>query len=201
MRYCCNSRAHRSPICGEETVPLERSRNKGCVHTGALWLRIHELQELPEGRILTRLLIARERNRKLVAAAKRNHVLRTCGKLVCEGCGFDFEQVYGGHGSGFIECHDTRPVFTLAAGTKTHIADLALLCTNCHRMVHRRREWLTPDRLKALLQTVGPNSRKSAVVTFTARLDSHRVSSLCAVVLPPGQRGRVAGKRGGCAVL
>ncbi|MGO9340099.1 MAG: HNH endonuclease [Terracidiphilus sp.] len=108
------------------------------------------IEEAPEGRLLTRRHVVRERNRKLVAS-KLNSVLRAKGKLLCEVCQFDFEARYGSRGRGFIECHHTKPVTSLAEGAKTHINDLALVCPNCHRMIHRGRPWLSLDELRALL--------------------------------------------------
>ncbi len=91
--------------------------------------------EAEEGRILTRLHRRRERNKKLVDL-KKSRAHREAGFLRCEACGFDFEARYGERGRGFIECHHTKPVHTLADGHKTKLDDLALLCANCHRMVH-----------------------------------------------------------------
>ena len=50
-----------------------------------------------------------------------------------------------------IECHHIKPLHTLAEAQTTRLEDLALLCSNCHRMVHARRPWLTVDDLKSLL--------------------------------------------------
>jgi len=47
-----------------------------------------------------------------------------------------------------IEVHHLRPVHTMKPGEKTKLADLALLCSNCHRMAHRGR---TPLPLVALI--------------------------------------------------
>jgi hypothetical protein len=38
-------------------------------------------------------------------------------------------------------------------GMRTKLADVVLVCSNCHRMLHRRRPWLGIEGLKALLQT------------------------------------------------
>jgi len=35
--------------------------------------------------------------------------------------------------------------------TQTKLADLALLCSNCHRMIHRTKRWLTVEELKDLV--------------------------------------------------
>jgi predicted HNH restriction endonuclease len=45
------------------------------------------------------------------------------------------------------------PVSTLRPGTKTKLADLALVCSNCHRMIHRRARWLTIDELRDLVSS------------------------------------------------
>jgi 5-methylcytosine-specific restriction enzyme A len=106
-----------------------------------------DLREAPEGRLLTRRHLARERNRKLVES-KRQQVMKKYKKLACEVCHFDFAIRYGDRGKGFIECHHTKPLATLAAGHKTHIDDLAVVCANCHRMIHRRKPWLSVAELR-----------------------------------------------------
>jgi 5-methylcytosine-specific restriction protein A len=106
--------------------------------------------EAEEGRLLTALHRRRERNRKIVEK-KKQQALRQGGILACEVCGFDFRVAYGERGEGFIECHHTKPV-SESAGQKTRLTDLALVCANCHRMIHARRPWLSIDELRALLR-------------------------------------------------
>ena len=102
-------------------------------------------------RILTKLHTVRERDRKLVERRKAR-ALREQGRLACATCGFDFQKAYGERGRGFIECHHTRPVETLAVeGQKVSEADLELLCSNCHSMIHAARPWLSLGELKALI--------------------------------------------------
>lgn len=115
---------------------------------------ISDDEEASEGRTLTRLHKSKERNRALVKK-KKAKVLKESGKLACEACGFDFAEMYGTHGEGFIECHHTLPLYTLDAGSKTKFSDLALLCANCHRMVHAKRPWLTVEQLQKLRLDVG----------------------------------------------
>lgn len=105
--------------------------------------------EALEGRVMTRQHQVRERNGKIVRKRKDQAMQR--GSLACEACRFDFAERYGRHGHGFIECHHTRPVSTLRPGEVTRLKDLALLCANCHRMIHARRPWLSLDELRALL--------------------------------------------------
>lgn len=103
----------------------------------------------PEGRLLLRRHRARERNKGL-RKKKIDSVLRRGGTLACEACGFDFEEVYGERGAGYIECHHVVPLHEAGEGT-TRLSDLALICANCHRMIHRHAPWPTPAELKAAI--------------------------------------------------
>lgn len=105
--------------------------------------------EASEGRILTVQHQRRERSSAIVRRKKDQELNRT-GRLACAVCEFDFSLVYGERGAGFIECHHTKPVETLEDGEKTRLSDLALLCSNCHRMIHARRPWLTISELQEI---------------------------------------------------
>jgi 5-methylcytosine-specific restriction protein A len=111
--------------------------------------------DAPEGRLLTRIHISRERNRSLVEK-KKNQALRTYGHLACEGCHFDYLKVYGERGKGFMEAHHLKPLHTLLPGTMTRLEDLALLCANCHRMVHAQNPWLDLAALRMILRVTNP---------------------------------------------
>ena len=112
-------------------------------------------EEADEGRLLTRLHRYRERDPKLVQK-KKDQVLEDSGVLVCEVCLFDFSESYGDRGEGYIECHHKTPVSELAPDEKTKLSDLALLCANCHRMIHRRRPWPTVSGLKKVWDAAHP---------------------------------------------
>ncbi|MEH0526899.1 HNH endonuclease [Streptomyces stelliscabiei] len=105
----------------------------------------------PEGRLLIRRHRSRERDKGL-RKKKIDAVLRQGSRLACEACGFDFEEVYGDRGSGYIECHHIVPLHEAGEG-RTKLSDLALICANCHRMIHRRAPWPTPKELQALVQS------------------------------------------------
>ena len=104
-----------------------------------------------EGRELLRLHRLRERNRGLVARKKRR-VLADTGRLACEACSFDFSAVYGPLGKGFAECHHTLPLGRAAGERRTMLRDLAVVCANCHRMLHRR-PWHTVGELREQLNS------------------------------------------------
>ncbi|WP_436296613.1 HNH endonuclease [Variovorax sp. LjRoot175] len=94
----------------------------------------------------------RERSRKLVEQAKKL-ALKKHGRLFCEACKFDFADRYGAIGQGLIDVHHTKPVHTLAEGDRTSVEDLALLCANCHRVVHSSRKWLSVAEVAALVRS------------------------------------------------
>ena len=104
-----------------------------------------------EGIILTRVHVGRERNSRLVRLKKESFQDTHQGHLYCEACDFDFARSYPKHGKGFIECHHIKPLSELKAAQKTTPEDLALLCANCHRMIHYRRPWLSMDGLQTLV--------------------------------------------------
>lgn len=106
--------------------------------------------EFPEGKVLYRMHRLRERNPKLVAQIKKQALKN--GKLECQVCRFDFYKTYGELGKGYIECHHTKPVSSYKDIQKTTIKDLVLVCSNCHRMLHRRRPWLSIEDLSLLLK-------------------------------------------------
>lgn len=106
--------------------------------------------EAQEGRILTRIHRSRERNQKLVAKRKAQRREECDGALKCEACDFDFVVKYGDRGDGFAECHHKIPLAESGA-TKTRLDDLAILCANCHRMIHVRKPMLSVDELRSLI--------------------------------------------------
>ena len=93
-------------------------------------------EEFAVGRILTRIHKAREQSATL-KATKRRLVIKQAGKLECEVCGFDFQEKYGPLGEDFAECHHVIPPDAIKASSNTRLTDLAIVCANCHRMLHR----------------------------------------------------------------
>jgi 5-methylcytosine-specific restriction protein A len=109
-----------------------------------------EDEEFAEGRVLTRLHRLRERNKSLVKK-KKERVLKEKGKLLCEICDFDFAVTYGKLGAGFAECHHTKPLSTLQPNDTTKLSDLAIVCANCHRMLHQRKILVSIQELRKLV--------------------------------------------------
>jgi ribosomal protein L44E len=86
------------------------------------------------------LSIERDSRVSRLAKAKR---WREVGAFRCDVCGFDFYEVYGNRGYRYIEAHHTVPVSQLKKGQRTRLVDIALVCSNCHRMLHKTRPWLS----------------------------------------------------------
>lgn len=55
---------------------------------------------------------------------------------------------YGELGEGYIEVHHLKPVASLGSGGKMKLSDLAVVCANCHRMLHRGRRLRTLEDLR-----------------------------------------------------
>jgi 5-methylcytosine-specific restriction protein A len=102
--------------------------------------------EAKEGRVLSILHFRRERDPRL-RRLKIQQVLKVGGTIKCEVCDFSFEKFYGTRGAGYIECHHTVPLHVSGPVT-TKLSDLALLCSNCHSMVHSSVPWLSIEELR-----------------------------------------------------
>lgn len=87
-----------------------------------------------EGREKAVVSSVRERSPGLRSAALRLH------GTSCQVCGFDFGATYGSWGEGFAEVHHVRALASAPAeGVEVDPAtDLAVVCSNCHRMIHRK---------------------------------------------------------------
>lgn len=73
----------------------------------------------------------------------------------CYLCGFDFEQVFGELGKGFIHVHHRVDLATRDGVYNVDpINDLVPLCPNCHAMAHRERPALPIERLKEIIQSL-----------------------------------------------
>jgi hypothetical protein len=103
--------------------------------------------ESEEGKWLYTMHRFRERDRSLVRKKKAS-----VSNPICECCNFDFSNTYPNLGNGFIECHHKIPINQGERITK--LEDLALVCANCHRMLHRKNnqnDYYTVEELKDII--------------------------------------------------
>jgi hypothetical protein len=106
--------------------------------------------EVTEGQAKYVSHLRRERNRAVIEA-KKAQALAKHGRLLCEVCNFDFAAFYGAFGEGFCEVHHTVPLAALEGTRVTTVAELAVLCSNCHRVVHRHKPLPSISELKACI--------------------------------------------------
>jgi HNH endonuclease len=90
-----------------------------------------------EGKV--KMVLVRQRSREArLRDAKINQSMTTDGRLVCEvpRCGFDFLERYGELGRGYAHVHHLKSLAQMNEGEITTLDDLAIVCANCHAMIH-----------------------------------------------------------------
>lgn len=108
-----------------------------------------EEMEAVEGALRIALVRHRRREQKLRNAKIAQATKARGGRLRCEvpGCGFDYFAVYGELGRDYAQVHHLNQLSDLESPTKTALKDLAVVCANCHVMIHRGGECRPIDRL------------------------------------------------------
>lgn len=109
-----------------------------------------------EGRLLTRIHVYKERDRGLVKRAKDYYRRMNGGKLSCEACGTVPVDVYGNAGERTIEAHHKVPIEELQPDSETTTSDLAMVCADCHRVIHSRKPCLTIQEVRDLIAAHSP---------------------------------------------
>jgi predicted HNH restriction endonuclease len=91
-----------------------------------------------EGEERTAFIRHRKREQRL-RDAKVREAQKAGSRLACEtrGCGFDFEKTYGEPGKNYCQVHHLKPLSDRATPALTKLSDLAIVCANCHAMIHR----------------------------------------------------------------
>ena len=113
---------HLAQLCGDRTVPGLFDIDEYVVTEGSQNIRRH---------------LVRERDPEIVRE-KRRQVIAETGRLSCSACSFDFFATYGELGRDFCEVHHLLPMSLRHEETETRLQDLAVVCSNCHRMLHRK---------------------------------------------------------------
>jgi len=97
-----------------------------------------ERDGFPEGEL--RFAFVKHRHREAAfRRAKISDVLNKTGRLICEvkKCHFDFLERYGGIGEGFAHVHHLELLsWAPPEGRKASLEKLAIVCANCHAMIH-----------------------------------------------------------------
>lgn len=72
---------------------------------------------------------------------------------ICQVCMFDFTSTYGELGNGFIHVHHIVDISSIGMKYSIDpINDLVPVCPNCHAMLHKPKETLTIEKLKAIIE-------------------------------------------------
>ena len=99
-----------------------------------------------EGRRRLVLHLQRERNQTVVRNKKKQ-----AAALDCEVCGFSFRRAYSSAASDYCEVHHLLPLSKIEQTTRTRMEDLAILCANCHRVVHLHNPPYTLNQVRSML--------------------------------------------------
>lgn len=99
-----------------------------------------------EGRRQLVLHLQRERNQSVVRNKKKQ-----AASLECEICGFSFACAYGRSAGDYCEVHHLLPLSEVKDSTRTRLEDLAILCANCHRVVHLHNPPYTLYEVRSML--------------------------------------------------
>ena len=98
--------------------------------------------EVEEGNRYKSEAMFRSRNRALIGAKKMS------SNYSCEVCGMTFKEVYGKIGNGYIIAHHKNPIGNIEKTATTTLDDIALVCANCHAMLHTKNPPLSLDELR-----------------------------------------------------
>ncbi len=81
----------------------------------------------------------------------------------CQVCGFDFGEIYGDLGNGFIHVHHVKPLSEIGEQYQVDpVRDLRPVCPNCHAMLHRVNPPLQIDELKLRIAMFGNGKNSNA---------------------------------------
>lgn len=94
-------------------------------------------------------------HRKIERAGNAAKLVKKAHGCVCQGCRMDFGVIYGAAGKDYIEAHHLIPLNELPEDVPVKLdpkEDFAVLCANCHRMIHRKNG---PKTIAALIEIPG----------------------------------------------
>jgi hypothetical protein len=130
-----------------QTEEMEAEGDPTVLDQGELLDQVELMQTSMEGRRLLREHLERERVPGLVRQFKEQ-----LSSFSCSICTFDFEERYGPIGQRFIEAHHREPIASRDEATPTSVrGGFDPVCSNCHRMMHRRAPPYTADELKLII--------------------------------------------------
>jgi len=106
-----------------------------------------------EGKKLLRTHFIKERDPSL-GAAKRRLFVEEYGYLFCEVCGIKQTDFPIDLGQSCFEVHHLSPIGIRIEPQVTRLTDLAVVCANCHRMIHANQTILSLQEIKEKISHV-----------------------------------------------
>ena len=152
----CSDKNGTGPAIIKEVIPeltlkiLKRVGGKWYASDGVLLPQLPEEVSHPEkyieGASRTLSINAYERNAKARAACIKHY------GATCRVCDFNFQDIYGQIGAGYIHVHHLVPLSEIKQQYKLNpIKDLRPVCPNCHAIIHSTQPVLTIEQLKGHL--------------------------------------------------
>lgn len=139
---------------------LKDSLNQVSSSRGELKIKVFDENTLiQEGEKRIACAAIYQRSAKLKERAMEHY--KVDGKIFCDCCNFNFEDLYGSlYGANYIEIHHIKPIFMYDEGDLNDTINNAIknvipVCSNCHRMIHRKRA--QPLDVLLLKETVSNN--------------------------------------------
>jgi len=102
-----------------------------------------------EGRRHLVVHLERERNRSIVRKKKKS-----AASLAYEICKFSFKHWYGTEAADYCEVHHLVPFSKVEETTETRLEDLAVVCANCHRVIHLRNPPYDLEDIRRMLDGI-----------------------------------------------
>lgn len=104
-----------------------------------------------EGKLLYRTHAYKERDRSFTDRTKKHFRAKNGGRLICVACDLDPILQYGESGERCIEAHHKIPIEELQPGSTTLVDDMAMVCANCHKIIHSKKPCLTIEEVRKIL--------------------------------------------------
>lgn len=111
------------------------------------WTDFSKTRKTSEAKRILKQHFVSEQNPALLKEAKKL-AMKKSGEIRCEICGFSFFEHYGKKGKDFIEAHSKKPLSKTME--KIQLKDIALVCCNCHRMIHLKYPGLDWEEIKSM---------------------------------------------------
>lgn len=94
-------------------------------------------------------------HRRIERNASHSKKVKQIQGTVCRGCDIDLATVYGEVAEGLIDAHHLRPLSALEDGEIVSFdprTDFAVLCPNCHRVIHRMKDVSDLEGLRRVIR-------------------------------------------------